>query len=296
MIKKSPLVSSISFSAVLGILALLSGLTASAQDEDRTRMLWNTQFSAKRPAKKSAGAPAAAHATPQKAAEPGEIGDSLVGVTIWNLRQSRAQDDPLTRIAELGSQAQWTPVRISSDSVLSQGQRIRVSLEAARSGYLYVIDREQYADGSLGKPFLIFPTLRIHGGNNEVTAGRVIEIPAQEDTPAYFTMRASRPDHVAEMLTVIVTPSPLDEVTIGREAIELSPDQVTGWEKKWGAKVNRLEAKGQEGKPYSQAEKEAGTERVRLLTHDEPLPQTMYHVESQPGNPLLLSVPLRIAP
>ncbi|OFV99792.1 MAG: hypothetical protein A3F68_10810 [Acidobacteria bacterium RIFCSPLOWO2_12_FULL_54_10] len=293
---KSQRFTSINFSAVLGILAILTGLTASAQDEDRTRMLWNTQFSAKRPAKKSAAAPPAAPAAQQKTAEPGDIGDSLVGVTIWNLRQSRSQDDPLTRIAELGSQAQWTPVRIAADSVLSQGQRIRVSLEVARSGYLYVIDREQYADGSLGKPFLIFPTLRIHGGNNEVTAGRVIEIPAQADTPAYFTMKASRPDHVAEMLTVIVTPSPLDEVSIGREAIELAPEQVVNWEKQWGAKVSRLEAKGQEGKSYTQAEKEAGTERVRLLTHDEPLPQTMYHVEAQPGAPLLLSVPLRIAP
>jgi hypothetical protein len=186
-------------------------------------------------------------------------------------------------------------VRISADTVLSQGQRVRVSFEAARNGYLYVVDREQYADGTLGKPYLIFPTLRIHGGNNEVTAGRLIEIPALEDTPSYFTMRASRPDHVAEMLTVIVTPSPLDEVRIGREAIELSAEQVDRWEKQWGAKVNRLEANGQEGKTYTIAEKEAGTERVRLLTHDEPLPQTMYHVEAQPGNPLLLSVPLRIA-
>jgi hypothetical protein len=33
---------------------------------------------------------------------------------------------------------------------------------------------------------------------------------------------------------------------------------------------------------------------ARLLTHEEPLPQTLYRLESNPGDPLLVRVPLRI--
>ena len=52
--------------------------------------------------------------------------------------------------------------------------------------YLYVIDREQYADGTQGEPYLIFPTTRTRGGDNSVKAGRVMEIPSQDDNPPYL--------------------------------------------------------------------------------------------------------------
>jgi hypothetical protein len=45
---------------------------------------------------------------------------------------------------------------------------VRLSIEASRRGHLYVIDQEAYADGSLGAPLLIFPTLRIRNGDNAV--------------------------------------------------------------------------------------------------------------------------------
>ena len=86
-----------------------------------------------------------------------------------------------------------------------QGRSIANQCEAVRAGYLYVIDREQYADGTLGEPYLIFPT-RTSAGDNKV-AGRLLEIPAQDDSPPFFTMKKSRPDHVAEVLSVLVTPA-----------------------------------------------------------------------------------------
>jgi hypothetical protein len=43
-------------------------------------------------------------------------------------------------------------------------------------GYLYVIDREQYEDGTLGEPVQIFPTTRTRGGDNSVKPGSLIEI------------------------------------------------------------------------------------------------------------------------
>src|SRR6185295_7580311 len=114
---------------------------------------------------------------------------------------------------------EWMPERISANTRLVQGDKLRISVETVRAGYLYVIDREQYADGTLGEPYLIFPTTRTSGGNNEVAVGRLLEIPAQDDSPPFFTMKKSRPDHVAEVVSVLVTPEPLAGLQITDKAL-----------------------------------------------------------------------------
>ena len=294
--------------AAFVLLLVLGHSPAAAQQtssEDRTRQLWNTAFRAKRPAEPTpasastsapSAAPAAAKPTedppPQLGAE--DPGDSLVGITVWRLRPSLPEDDKDVRISALDGGGDLTPERIEAETPLREGEKVRVSIEAARSGYLYVIDREQYADGSFGTPYLIFPTLRTHGGNNEVVAGRLVEIPAWDDRPRYFSMQTSRPDQTAEVLTILITPDPLPGLRIRRDPLRLTPDEVVAWENRWGAKVQRLEARGQTGKSYTIAEKEAATDRTRLLTHDEPLPQTMYRIDINPGDPMLLNIPLKI--
>ncbi|MBI3695776.1 MAG: DUF4384 domain-containing protein [Acidobacteria bacterium] len=273
---------------ILSGLSILALACAAQQDPDeRTRALWNEAFLDKRPpARKAAPArtssapaptPAPVPVQPLPPAAVQEVGDALVGVTVW--RQDESKDEP---------------ERCEMDTPLTAGQKVRISIETARSGYLYVIDRDQYADGAFSAPFLIFPTVRTHSGNNEVRAGRLVEIPDAKDTPPYLTVSPSRSDQVAEMLTVLVTPKPLPGLKIGREPLKLTPEQVEEWQKKWGSGFKRLEARGQAGKPITKAEKEAGLERTRLLTHDDPLPQTMYRLEAKPGDPLLLSVPLKI--
>ena len=86
-------------------------------------------------------------------------------------------------VAEQGGTKQYVPVRVAAGEPVAAGQRVRVSIEAPRAGYLYVINREQYADGTMSEPYLIFPTLRTRGGDNAVKAGRVVEIPDQGDNP-----------------------------------------------------------------------------------------------------------------
>ncbi len=288
---------------VLISLMLLGAWSAAPQQkpageaELRTRQLWNTKFQEKRPVAKKPAAPATKAATPAPKTTPAttpqqELGDGFVGITIWRLRQSRPGDDKQIRISA-GDQ-EWTPERIQADTPLAEGQKVRVGIETARQGYLYVIDLEQYADGSFGRPTLIFPTLRTHGGNNQVRAGRLIEIPGWQDNPPYFTLRLNRADQSAELLTLLVTPEPISDVRIGDQPQALSPQQVETWQEKWGASVHRIEARDQVGKPYTRAEKEAGSIRTRLLTHEEPLPQTLYYCDAKPGDPLLVNVPLRI--
>ena len=122
----------------------------------------------------------------------------------------------------------------------------------------YVIDREQYADGSLGEPYLIFPTSRTNSGDNEVKAGRIIEIPTQDDSPPFFTLKPSRSDQVSEVISVLVSPTPLEGLKIGENAQKLSVQQVAGWEKSWGGTVGRLEMQNGAGRTWTRQEKEAG--------------------------------------
>jgi hypothetical protein len=223
------------------------------------------------------------------------VGDTVVGVTLWRLRPSRTTDTGERILVQEGAEsADWIPERVEADTPLTAGTRVRLSVEAARAGYLYVIDREQYADGSLGEPYLIFPTTRTNGGDNEVRAGRVIEIPTQDDRPPFFTLKPSRSDQVSEVISVLVSPTPLEGLQIGSSAQKLSVQRVAEWEKSWGGTVGRLEMKNGAGKTWSREEKEAGANQTRSLSQDEPAPQTLYYKpEATSGQPVMVNVALR---
>lgn len=221
-------------------------------------------------------------------------GARQIGVTIWRLRAART-DDAGARILvqEAAATTELVPERVSSDSRLRAGDRVRVSIESPETGYLYVIDRERYTSGGRGEPWLIFPTTRTRGGDNRVTAGKLIDIPAQGDQPNFFTLRPGREDQSEEELTVLLTKAPLPGVTLGTSALKLTNEQVSEWEKRWGAAaVDRFELSGGAGKTWTRAEQQAGAE-TRLLTQDDPAPQTVYRVASKPDEPVLVKVRLR---
>jgi hypothetical protein len=125
-----------------------------------------------------------------------------------------------------------------------------------------------------------------------MTAGKIIYVPAQGDPIPYFTLQRSRKDQVSESLTIIVSPEPLP---LGVGPLKLDPVRVAQWEKQWGGRIERREARGEVGKGWTAAEKEAG-EGKRLLAQTDPLPQTIYRAAAKSGGPVLVSVPLRIAP
>lgn len=232
-----------------------------------------------------------------KSALPKSDGEfAQVGLTVWRLRPAKANDQ-VRMIVQQGEDAmEWTPERISADTPMRQNDRIRLSFEAPQNGYLYIIDREQYADGSYGPPELIFPTTKTRGGDNRVAAGHIIELPGQDDQPNFFTMKPRRADVGTESLTVIVTPQPLEGIAIGEKPLVLTAEQVAQWEQTWGAKVERFEMADGVGKAWTKAEKEAGASGTRQLTQDEPGPQTIYRVAvKDPGSPVLVKVGLRYA-
>jgi hypothetical protein len=220
-----------------------------------------------------------------------------IGVTIWRLRPAtRTDSGARVLVMENEQTTPWTPQRIEADTPLQVGERVRLSIESPRNGYLYVIDREQYADGSFGDPFLIFPTLRTRDGDNHVRPGKLIDIPAQEDNPSYFTLVPSpnRSDQVAEVLTVLITPQPIDDLRLGMNPLKISKSDLASWERNWSSEVERFEMVGGAGTVWSAAEKEASAiAGARLLTQEEPAPQTIYRIASKAKGSFLVTVPLR---
>lgn len=286
------------FALALCSLGLTAAARQGAQDEGATRKLWDTAFNNAGRRPRGAGRNAAGRgyrvATP-RVPPAGASADSVAGVTIWRLRPSRDADEGERMLVHDGSgTAAWIPERVPGNAGLAEGDRVRLSIETARTGYLYVIDREQYADGTLGEPYLIFPTTRTLGGDNRVKAGRLVDIPAQEDGPPFFTLKRSRADQVGEVLSVIVTPSPLDELQIGAQAQRLSAERVSLWEKSWGRQTGRMELSDGAGAVWTKEEKEAGASAGRLLKANAPAPQTLYYSTGvKSDEPLLIKVRLQ---
>jgi hypothetical protein len=284
---------------VLGLTRLPAAQEPEPQPDSRTRQLWDDAFTERRRAATSqrpSAAPAAI-ARPTAVGPAGaavDMAESLVGITVWRLRAVRPSDAALGTVRFSVGGKDLIAERVEIGAPLAPGERVRIGIESGRAGFLYVIDREQLSDGSTGDPYLIFPTQRIRAGDNRVAPGRLIEMPDLQDTPQFFTLQASGSDHVGELITVVLTTKPIPGLEIGRNALKLTHAQVDAWEKAWAAPTRRIELPRGAGLPYTAAERDAGASATRLLTHEEPVPQTMYQVASKPGEPLLLSVPLGI--
>ena len=281
-----------------------------AQDDESSRQITLDRFNKARPAEATAKPSvrdqtrAALRAAIYRRTGPlrgprvsTRIQSEEIGVTVWRLRPSQTGDTGGRVLVQEGlKQSQWTPERIEADTPLNIGDRVRLTVESPRPGFLYIIDREQYADGSLGEPMLIFPTLRTRGGDNRVEPGRLIDIPAQEDQYSYFTAQPAgdRRDQVAEVLTIILVPQALP-LQIGQQPLKMTSTQITSWEKLWGGAAERLELVGGAGRTWTNEEKAAGAAQGRQLTQTGPPPQTVYRVARKKGGPLLVTVPLRYA-
>lgn len=217
-----------------------------------------------------------------------------MGVTIWQLRASRNADQG-ARLLVQGDE--MVPERVASDAVLRVGDSVFLSIESPREGYLYIIDRELFADGKLGDPYLIFPTTRTRGGDNRVRPGKLINIPDVNDKPNYFKLvpLPNRDDQVGEVLSVIITTEPLENFTPQSNPVQLKSEQVEKWEIQWGGNTEQYDLEGGAGQTMSVVESDAAKAGSggRLLVQGEPPPQTVYLVEGKNTKGLLVNVQLR---
>jgi hypothetical protein len=128
-----------------------------------------------------------------------------------------------------------------------------------------------------------------------VQAGRLIYIPSATGRFRIDPTRSAKV-HVAEVLTIIVSPKPLvSEDQLGPKSITLERAQVDSWQKQWQSPATRYEMDGSVGQPMTQVEQSAATPGSPLFTQEDPEPQTVYQVAARPENPVLITVALRFA-
>jgi hypothetical protein len=274
-------------------------VVAGAQDPDDSKAIKAEVFLNARPAKKSRSTaryrPVAKSSTePDVAAPASGTTFAKIGITRWRFRRSKATDKTKELVEEDdGAQNEWTGERIEEATLLSPGQRVRLSIESmSREGYLYVIDREQYADGTLGDPKLIYPTQKTAGANR-VQPGRLIYIPS---ATGRFRIEpsGSAKVQIAEVLTIIVSPKPLvSEDLLGPRSIRLERAQVDSWQKQWQSPATGFEMDGGVGQAMTLTEQSSATPGSPLLTQEDPEPQTVYQLAVRPENPVLITVALR---
>jgi hypothetical protein len=282
--------------ALILLLAVLSPLIA----QDEARQIWDEGFRQKRPA------PARRAASPAKkiayrASQPGttaKTGGALVGVTVWRLRSGARGDENAARLlvpdTPGGTTTEYVPERVPVSGKLREGDRVRLAIEVPQDGYLYVIDRERYNDGGFSDPYLIFPALNLSKGDNRVTAGRLVEIPAQSDPVPALRLERQSDRQIGEELLVIVTQKPIENLPLGTRPIKLAPEMVAGWERSWGSTAKRLDLVSGGEQNWTMVEKQAGGSDQRLLTQDDPMPQAIFQLASPPNTPLLVRVPLEV--
>lgn len=300
---------------IIAIALLLSVGTPSAlaQDQDTERRFWppNYRPQAAKPVAKPATQPGYKRSTPalpKNAIPTAAERNSVVGITIWRLKPyediaSNKQDTARILVVRKGKKSDLAAERVEASTAFTTGQMLRLSIEVPRSGYLYIVDREQYADGSVSAPYLVFPLNPVQD-DNKVAAGRIIEIPGGEEP--FFEVQPLKQDNpklqTAELLTVLISPTPLANLPKAQRddegnylPIELPQSEVEKWERLWGAQVEQLELEGGAGQTYTRSEQAAGTDKKKRLTADDPPPQTLFRVAAKPGKPLMVKLPLKIS-
>lgn len=219
-----------------------------------------------------------------------------LGITIWKLRPVTGSDTGARMLVrEKAKSSEWVPERVEGDASFREGDHVRLSIESPHAGYLYVVDRDLFADGTTGDAMLIYPWAGMHGGDNQMRPGKLVDIPAQEDDPSYFTARPTSPNQVGEILSVIVTTSPLD-LPISDKPLQISSADIAKWEKIWGGLSERFELEGGAGQAWTKQEQQAAARKgSRQLTRDDPAPQTIYVVSAGDNRAVLVNVRLRYA-
>ncbi len=217
-----------------------------------------------------------------------------LGITVWKLRPVTVSDKGATiLVRDEGTASEWVPERVHSDTKFREGDYVRLSIESPKTGYLYIVNRDIFADGSVGEAKLIYPWKGMRVGDNLVRPGRIVDIPAQEDNPGYFTARPRQSKQAGELLTFIVSRAPLD-LPVSDQRLPMSRAQLGRWEKLWGSQAERFEMDGGVGEIWTTQEQQASLRlRARQLTRDDPAPQTIYR--AAPSNRQAFLVNLKLA-
>ena len=197
-----------------------------------------------------------------------------IGVTIWKVQRDRNRQ--LERISK----------RVEADTKFHEGDLLRISIESPVAGYLYIIDRDWFMNGSGGETNLIFP---VRGEDNRLKPGKLIDIPTEDEASFKAT---PKPNQTGEMLTIIVTLSPL-QLPLSNDPLPITSTQLSDWETRWSAITDRYEMNDGTGLTRTIEEQQAAAHSgTRQLTRDDPSPQTIYRVVPKKRDGVLFNLML----
>ncbi len=234
-----------------------------------------------------------------------------IGLNIWRPRPATSQDDR-NIVARETNDVKEEVVYESNDEFIKNGERFRLSIEAMTkgflsegSGYVYIVNREQYADGSFGKARLIFPKTSNYNGDNLLRAGQPIILPQAKSLLfkglLFEVNRSTRSSsrHIAETYTIIISPwkFALPE-PLGKEPMILPDNLFADWERQY-AKMYRATLKNSGNKLMTLQEqiimsRETNDVPETLTQSDtETSPQIVYRGAVKIGNPAMFTVALK---
>ena len=293
--------SSVSRRTVAVLLLMIFGallLAESVFPQDRSREILGEGFTRNRPKgnQKRAQRPKVY----RLASGPPTVGNTTfssngqIGLTVWHLRPAAPTERGARILLWNADRQEHIAERASTDTPLQRGAKVRLSIESARNGYLYVINRSLYSNGLAGPASMIFPALRLRNPDNKMRPGRLIDIPDQQDRPNYLDSRNVARNQTGELLILLVTAKPLD-FEIGDTHTDVPLSLLSTWEKRWGGGAQKFEMVGGAGQEWTNEEKEAAGSG-RRLREDEPSPQTLYRLPDGKDDGLLVTVTLKYAP
>lgn len=222
-----------------------------------------------------------------------------LGVTLWKMEASQDSDPPSVREIvqpkpEGGTGAQeWTPVRLSKGATFHVGDNFQIAVESSRAGYLYLVNRTLFSNGSTGPSRLIFPTDRSQGGDNQVWPGKVIRLPDRNSKPPYWQFQSSRPDYTGELLIVLLSPRPLDTGGSQEDATEVSEATLADWSKQLGGGVSLTSSQTDQLRltPEEAAARDRGTQ----LSRNAPPPQYIFDANRSPESAVLCTLRIPVS-
>lgn len=284
----------------------LSTMTLVIGQEPASRSITSDDFVNKRPAKarqkqpkrvtyKFVRVPARKPTRPAGATKVKAPADKLavttteIGITVWRMRPPRALDTGflLPVRDENGDKKMWLSERVAPGTVFKLGDKVRFAVESSKPGYLYIFDRETYADGSFGEPTLIFP--ETEAGNNSVKPGMLVDVPDRGEEWPYFNLSTKKPRYAGELLTIIISPQKLTNLKTDENGKLKGGIDLTDFE--FGPEVEIFTRTDTSDRFFSKAESESAS---RSLTRDEPLPQSIYRVKAATGQPAVAFLNLAV--
>lgn len=299
----------------MGLMISLS-LAVSSQVNDETRGLIPREYASrlsqsiakKRPRSNRKKPQATTKYTPESRDNSPMAAGVDVGVTFWRLRPARKVDDPVVvepkRIVkrikgkEVETTIKLTPERVESEAQFLDGEKLRVSIEAPFESYVYILNQEQYADGTLSDPFLIYPGAADIRGNKRAAPGRLVYVPEEPDYFEISTLNPAGKKKSAEVFTIVLSSGlvaalpPLEGTEDTRKIDKVLFDRL---QHDFEGAVWKFKQVGEARRNITRVEKKAGPKGGGLLDDFDPQPETIYHVARRIDGIVAFQIPVKIS-